>query len=385
MDLPRLGAFALCGLILHAGFAFAGWMMPLSKLIEPLPEEKKDKLLEEARLEIITVEELVELAPMPEETIGAGDLADLGARAKGDEGAMAAPAPKADMKLPTEVASVKLAELDAARDAGVLAALGTDNSISSLLGPGSAEDVVARGNLWGNEIGEAYGAGGLGLSGVGEGGGGRGEGIGGLGAVGTGRYGTIGHGSGTGSGYGIGGGRGAVRGTGDVAVGGGSASNVRLLVSVSGGNLERADAQRVVRKNLSQVRLCYETALKTNAELGGKIVLELGVSPAGSVGTTHVVVPEDKKPDATTIEDGALNACTTRAISTLTFPESDGATVTVTFILSPPPKPEPEPEPTPAPDADSDVKVGVGKTDDAAKPKEEEPKEPPPPQDPTAP
>jgi hypothetical protein len=49
-------------------------------------------------------------------------------------------------------------------------------------------------NLWGDDIGEAFGAGGLGLSGIGEGGGGRGEGIG-LGSVGT-----IGHGSGTGAG-----------------------------------------------------------------------------------------------------------------------------------------------------------------------------------------
>jgi hypothetical protein len=46
------------------------------------------------------------------------------------------------------------------------------------------------GLMWGDEIGDAFGAGGLGLSGIGEGGGGRGEGIG-LGAVGT-----IGHGAG---------------------------------------------------------------------------------------------------------------------------------------------------------------------------------------------
>jgi hypothetical protein len=51
-------------------------------------------------------------------------------------------------------------------------------------------------SLWGDEIGESYGVGGLGLSGVGEGGGGRGEGIG-LGSIGT-----IGHGSGTGTGDG---------------------------------------------------------------------------------------------------------------------------------------------------------------------------------------
>ena len=48
--------------------------------------------------------------------------------------------------------------------------------------------------LWGDHVGETYGAGGIGLSGSGEGGGGYGEGIG-LGSIGT-----IGHGAGTGTG-----------------------------------------------------------------------------------------------------------------------------------------------------------------------------------------
>ena len=52
-------------------------------------------------------------------------------------------------------------------------------------------EAEAAGHMWGDAIGDAFGAGGLGLSGVGEGGGGRGEGIG-LGAVGT-----LGHGAGS--------------------------------------------------------------------------------------------------------------------------------------------------------------------------------------------
>ncbi len=47
--------------------------------------------------------------------------------------------------------------------------------------------------IWGDQLGDSFGAGGLGLSGVGEGGGGRGEGIG-LGTIGT-----VGHGAGVGS------------------------------------------------------------------------------------------------------------------------------------------------------------------------------------------
>jgi hypothetical protein len=56
-----------------------------------------------------------------------------------------------------------------------------------------ADEMWATGDIWGDEVGDAYGAGGLGLSGIGEGGGGRGEGIA-LGAIGT-----LGHGAGTGS------------------------------------------------------------------------------------------------------------------------------------------------------------------------------------------
>ena len=59
--------------------------------------------------------------------------------------------------------------------------------------PAPGDPLSASGNMWGDAIGDAFGAGGLGLSGVGEGGGGKGEGIG-LGSVGT-----LGHGSGTGS------------------------------------------------------------------------------------------------------------------------------------------------------------------------------------------
>jgi hypothetical protein len=47
--------------------------------------------------------------------------------------------------------------------------------------------------IWGDQIGDSFGAGGLGLSGIGSGGGGSGEG------VGYGRVGTIGHGAGVGS------------------------------------------------------------------------------------------------------------------------------------------------------------------------------------------
>ncbi len=70
-----------------------------------------------------------------------------------------------------------------------------------------SDEASGRGNIWGDEIGESFGAGGLGLSGVGEGGGGVGEGIG-LGSIGV-----IGHGAGSGVGSGFGSGHGRLGGS----------------------------------------------------------------------------------------------------------------------------------------------------------------------------
>lgn len=69
----------------------------------------------------------------------------------------------------------------------------------ALLEAGVADEAGLEGNLWGDQIGDSFGAGGLGLSGTGVGGGGIGSGVG-LGSIGSG-------GAGTGSGYGAGRGR----------------------------------------------------------------------------------------------------------------------------------------------------------------------------------
>ena len=68
---------------------------------------------------------------------------------------------------------------------------------------GSDEAPLGKGNMFGSELGESFGAGGLGLKGTGAGGGGSG------GSIGLGNVGGLGHGGGgTGSGYGAGGGTG---------------------------------------------------------------------------------------------------------------------------------------------------------------------------------
>src|SRR5258708_15793318 len=60
------------------------------------------------------------------------------------------------------------------------------------------DEKSARGTMFGDTIGDSFGAGGLGLSSVGEGGGGRGEGSG------LQNFGSLGHGAGAGPGPGSG-------------------------------------------------------------------------------------------------------------------------------------------------------------------------------------
>src|SRR5664279_3092406 len=142
----------------------------------------------------------------------AEDNADIkeggtGTRAKGEEGSMGNPTSKATNKRyavqgPRDNPDPHIARAAALREAqefgmiGLLntGAAGDPNAPTAPWGRDTSlgtDDVSARGNMWGDEIGDAFGAGGLGLSGIGEGGGGRGEGIG------LGNIGTLGHGAGT--------------------------------------------------------------------------------------------------------------------------------------------------------------------------------------------
>ena len=90
--------------------------------------------------------------------------------------------------------------------------------------------------MFGDTIGDSFGAGGLGLSGVGEGGGGRGEGIG------LGNFGGLGHGAGTGTGQGIGNGRGRLGGGHKV-----SSPKIREGATQVNGRLPPEVIQRIVR------------------------------------------------------------------------------------------------------------------------------------------
>ncbi len=184
----------------------------------------------------------------------------------------------------------------------------------SSLGAKGGRDAI--GNMWGDEVGGAFGTGGLGLSGIGEGGGGRGEGIG-LGDIGT-----IGRGSGAGTGTGFG------------PAAGGSSERARPplvrqgATSVSG-RLPVEVIRRVVRQSFGRVRLCYEKGLLKNPELAGRVVVSFVIGSDGTV--------RSASGGSSTIADAAVVACIVGAFQRVTFPapESGSVTVTYPFVLSP--------------------------------------------------
>ncbi len=177
------------------------------------------------------------------------------------------------------------------------------------------DEVSAMGNMWGDEIGDAYGAGGLGLSGIGEGGGGRGEGIG-LGSIGT-----LGHGAGTGTGQGFGAGHGRLGGSHRT-----KAPRVRLGNTTVSGRLPKEVIQRIVRQNYGRFRLCYEKGLAANPNLQGRVSVRFVINRNGSV--SNVANGGSSIPDASVVN------CVVRAYYGLSFPKPEGGIVTVVYPIS---------------------------------------------------
>lgn len=175
------------------------------------------------------------------------------------------------------------------------------------------------GGLTGNEVGEAYGVGGLGLVGTGRGGGGTGEGT-----IGLGNTGLIGKGGGggTGSGYG--------RGTG--AGFGGKGRRVPRVrqgkAEVSGG-LDKDIVRRIVRAHVNEVRHCYNQGLDRTPGIGGRVSIAFSITASGKVNSA--VVQES------TLSDNAVGACISKAVKRWKFPKPTGGeavAVTYPFVLS---------------------------------------------------
>ena len=254
-----------------------------------------------------------------------------GTRAKGEEGSMGNPTSKATNKRyavqgPKDNPDPHIARQAALREAqefgmiGLLntGAAGDPNAPTAPWGRDDSlgmDDMSARGNMWGDEIGDAFGAGGLGLSGIGEGGGGRGEGIG-LGSIGT-----LGHGAGTGTGQGFGSGHGRLGGAHKTR-----APKVRMGATSVSGRLPPEVIQRIVRQNYGRFRMCYEQGLARNPNLAGRVSVRFVIGRDGSVSNVSN--------GGSDIPDGGVVSCVVSAYYGLSFPQPEGGIVTVVYPIA---------------------------------------------------
>jgi hypothetical protein len=257
----------------------------------------------------------------------ASDEGGTGERAQGDEGAMGKQTSRATnkhyaLKGPADNPDPHLARQhgrEAATTFGMIALLsgadpdaptapwGRDTSLG-------VDDVSAQGGMWGDEIGESYGAGGLGLSGIGEGGGGLGEGIG-LGDIG------IGHGAGLGMRQGFGNGVGRPTGTYRPK----QPAQMRPGQSTVSGRLPPEVIQRIVRQNYGRFRMCYEQGLTKNPNLSGRVAVRFAISREGTV--------QSAQNGGSDLPDSAVVGCVVSAFYGLTFPEPENGIVTVSYPI----------------------------------------------------
>ena len=252
-----------------------------------------------------------------------------GQAAKGPEGKMGRP-DRPSVQKRTAIAGT--GELTLARDAaikeaqtfgtiGLLAMMNARALPTALWGADVANGADASdawGELYGKEIGESGGLGGIGLSGIGDGGGNRGN------WIGMGQIGTCGSNCGVGPGTkgGIGSNIGRGNGPGHVTTG------PRLRpdgTSVVSGHIPAEVIQRVVRQNYGRFRACYESGLRTNPNLTGRVAARFVIGRDGAVSNVGN--------GGSDLPDSKVVSCVMTQFYGITFPSPEQGIVTVTYPI----------------------------------------------------
>jgi FHA domain len=318
-------------------FAHAGVIASLAFF---MPKMSADSAEEMDRDQLLLMQKMLNAAADREqeekETPKADNAADskeggTGTRAKGEEGSMGNPNTTATGKRygvqgPADNKDPHLAREAAKKEAADFGMIGLLNAgaagdVNAPTAPWGREDSLgndpmsAKGNMWGDSIGDSFGAGGLGLSGVGEGGGGRGEGIG------LGNSGVLGHGAGTGTGQGFGSGSGRLAGAHQT-----KAPQIRQGATQVNGRLPAEVIQRIVRQNFGRFRMCYENGLRNNPHLTGRVAVRFIIDRSGAVSSVS-----DGGSD---LPDQGVVGCVVRGFSGLSFPQPEGGIVTVVYPIS---------------------------------------------------
>jgi hypothetical protein len=227
-------------------------------------------------------------------------------------------APMPQRTAPTQVRQAAM--IDEARDFGIISIISNPAAVGPL-SPWGRDQAPATGSIWGDQIGDAFGVGGVALSGIGEGGGGRGSGID------IGQVGTVGHCTGNcgqGLGYGIG------------RLGGSHTTHAPFLrcppedgkgsgcATQVNGRLPPEVVQRIVRQNYGRMRICYENSLRKNMR-EGRMVVKFVIGRDGAVSMASV---QDNE-----LHDPEMAACVGRAFQSLSFPQPQGGIVSVVYPI----------------------------------------------------
>ena len=135
--------------------------------------------------------------------------------------------------------------------------------------------------------------------------------------------GTQGSGSGS-SGYGSGGGNFGPKGEGGI----GRYVDSQLIIL---GALDKSLIDRVIKRNMNQIKYCYQRQLNANPTLNGKIVVKFVISGDGSV---------SKASTATSTMTGgdAVESCINSRFLRFQFPEPKGGGIVIVkypFIFAP--------------------------------------------------
>jgi hypothetical protein len=185
-----------------------------------------------------------------------------------------------------------------------------------------ADPMSAQGNMWGSDIGDAAGFGGLGMTGTGIGGGGFGEGIGLNPDI-------------TGFGHDIGpagngdGGWGGKKGCNGCSLRGHDTRGPQLRSAGPpeiNGHLPPEVIQRVVRDNFGRFRSCYMNGLRDNPSLEGRVVTRFTVDRQGTVSSAQ--------DGGSSLPNPGVVSCVVKAFYGLSFPEHDGGIVKVVYPLA---------------------------------------------------